>query len=310
MPSEGVQWMKFRCSQPDFYLRSIPDGVIFGVDRRRLEERSGVLQNMFSCCDLPAAVNMEECQQQSMDIDERADILSILLHLLHMPLQIHDSGFAPSSPDSYTSFTDLPAVDSNAAIPLPVLPGLLKLVDKYELIPEVVNVMQSHLAAYVSTFPMKVYCYALQQGWKALAGEASAYLLHPPMYTYDEEDIQEMPSAVAYHRLVILQEYRRTRLVGILRSEAVFPHGYGECPSLMHTRNTTTAWENRKAELVNKINAGTDVAGEMRDILDEVKTCSICSAACQAAVEMLNYKCRRLARRVDALPSLRSLPMI
>jgi hypothetical protein len=154
--------------------------------------------------------------------------------------------------------------------------------------------------ANASTNPLLVYAYATAHNLPKIAAEASAHLLHPPLSSYTKEDIQIIPTVTAYHELLRLHEYRKYKLRDILLNEDIFPHGYGTCPA--HKQWATQLWEQKRVYLATQIEAATDIAGEMHDLADQLSSCPLCHKALTAAVDMLKYKCRRVARTVDYVP--------
>lgn len=208
---------------------------------------------MFACCDTGSAVGTAagrpDSDKQVLHLAETSSTLSMLLRLVN------------AAPEPFERVHRVPAntcyiqpTFPDAAIPFPLVPALIALAERYALRPPVLHSLHSHLAAYVSMYPLRVYGYATQLGLDELAGEASMYLLHPPLSTYTAQDISVIPTAEAYHRLVLLHNHRTTRLRVLLMEEAIFPHGYGECAK--HHRNTAALWEETKEELADRILAG------------------------------------------------------
>ncbi|KAF9229556.1 hypothetical protein BS17DRAFT_689447 [Gyrodon lividus] len=170
-------------------------------------------------------------------------------------------------------------------IPYPLLPDMLRLVDKYDLSAPLRRSLHSHLFANACISPLKVYTFATANCLDDIAAEASAYLLHPPLSTYSKDQIATIPSVTAYHALVRLHGYRVDKLKGILLSEDIFPFGYGACST--HQKDTTRTWNERRIFLATQIEAATDLAAEMRVLLQQLESCKICHRACTAAIEML-----------------------
>ncbi|KDQ54744.1 hypothetical protein JAAARDRAFT_37846 [Jaapia argillacea MUCL 33604] len=287
-------WHRFECEEPDFHVRSVDDDVVFGVQRARLEEGSDVFRDMFSVCEKGGVG--DPTQGGVLDLLEPAEVLSILLTLLHFPPKPY---IPDPSADVYS--TKIVCIPAEKAIPLPLLPRLFTLADKYTLSESLVESLRTHLAAHASTFPLQVYGHSVALGLDALAESTSIYLLHPPLTTYTTEEISVIPTAVAYHKLVLLHFHRVMRLRETLLGEQIFPHGYGKCAS--HESRTEGLWDSQKKLLVDKIEAGTDVAAEMGAIMSSLPDCKTCQKACTAALEMLAYKCRKVIKRIDQLPS-------
>ncbi|KXN83569.1 hypothetical protein AN958_01134 [Leucoagaricus sp. SymC.cos] len=162
-----MTWTSFTCDEPDFAVRSIPDGVVFRVRRSALEN-SEVFRDMFICCEPGTDPLLDE----ALDLHETAQVLSALLHLLHYPPEppiptgpaICVSDNAPTSNTNFNRECLLPRIplyDSRTVIPLPVLqPILFDLVDKYGLSVNIFQVLCSHLLAHAPSHPLRVYGFA------------------------------------------------------------------------------------------------------------------------------------------------------
>lgn len=284
--------------QPDFRVKSIPDQVEFVVQRCALEN-SEVFRDMFALCDRKRSTD-DDGDKSCVELDEPAEILRTLLKLLsHPPAPPLLSPLAYEFGSLHESWIRLPfsqRYDHDSVIPLPVLPGMIRLADKYCLSEPLVRSLRTHLLANAFLHPLKVYGFATAHGFDDIAVEASAYLLHPPLASYSRKDISVIPTVAAYHDLVQLHANRVNSLRTILLSEDVFPFGYGACDA--HRDETVRAWNERRAHLAPKIEAASDLASEMKVLLDQFSSCRTCSKACIAATEMLAYKCRRVARTI------------
>ncbi|THH02503.1 hypothetical protein EW026_g381 [Hermanssonia centrifuga] len=151
-------------------------------------------------------------------------------------------------------------------------------------------------------YPLRVYGYASELGLDKVAAKASTHLLHPPLTSYSTEEMKAIPTAEAYHKLALLHEFRTRKIRETLMNEEVFPHGYGECSR--HAQRTKDLWKTRKHVVYNQIQAATDAAAEMVSLGEQpVADCQSCSKAWNAAVAMLSYKCARIPRRIDKLPT-------
>ncbi|KIK71302.1 hypothetical protein GYMLUDRAFT_149640 [Collybiopsis luxurians FD-317 M1] len=277
--------MSFRCENPDFHVRSIPDNETFAVCRQALCT-SEVFRDMFACC----GDNYEE----TLDLHESTESLVALLNLLHHPLQ-------PPTQFKRDDFHFIPKVrnDPKTVIPLPLLPTLFELADKYALPSDrVVDVLAAHLLAHAPDAPLTVYTFAVSHGLRSVVSQASQYL--QPMANYSLSEVRIIP-VEDYHRVIQLQDLRIKTMRNYLLSEDIFPHGYGSCPS--HSRETEQLWHSKRMSLAAKVETLTDVAGEMEIVAyqEPVQSCAICRKACVAAVEMLRYKCRKIPRTVDKL---------
>ncbi|KAJ3966766.1 hypothetical protein EV361DRAFT_973458 [Lentinula raphanica] len=275
--------MLFQCSNPDFHVRSVQNNEIFAVRRQALST-SKVFRDMFTCCGE---------SEQTLDLHESADNLSALLNLLHRPPP-------PPTQIKRDEYHLIPKVwnDPKTVIPLPLLPRLFTLADKYALPESVVGVLGKHLLAHAPEEPLMVYILALSQDLHHVASQTSQYL--QPMANYDLDEVKAIP-VEAYHRVVQLQDTRVKAMRKYLLSEDIFPHGYGSCAT--HSRETTHLWNSKRMSLAVKVETLTDVAGEMEIAAyqEPIQSCAVCRKACVAAVEMLRYKCRKIPKTVDKL---------
>lgn len=196
---------------------------------------------MFQCCDAGYVLGEVDDARGVLDLHEPAPLLALLLRLLHAP---------PAPPPADLDDVHVPA----GAIPFPLLPALLALADKYALARTLRDACVAHLGAHASSHPLRVYGMAVDLGEPALAARASAFLLHPPLGTYTAAEIRAIPTAEAYHRLVLLHAHRITRVREILDGEQIFPQRYGECT--WHTQRTKALWQARKKVVMNKVEAG------------------------------------------------------
>ena len=259
-----MTWTICHCEDPDFWVRSIRDDIQFGVERASLE-RSEVFRiffsftlrlqligydvgDMFSCCE------KNDSTEESLDLDESADTLDVLLRLLHKPPPPPPRRPSKKEKDMLTAQIRVREYEPNSVIPLPMLPMLFQLADKYILGESVVSSLHAHLLANASVYPLRVYGFAVEQGLDSIANAASKYLLHPPLWTYTAEDVRVVPCVEAYHRLVGLHAFRIKRLREILLAEDIFPHGYGTCSS--HEQKTVSIWERARESLAWKVEAG------------------------------------------------------
>jgi len=297
-----------RHEEPDLIIRSIPDNASFQVKRTCLA-RSQVFQDMFACCE-PEQRCEDGCSaddSQVLDTPESASTLRLLIDLLQSPPQAVAPAAKPKALHLSSLLERQPAdadVTKNQKeekiIPLPLLPRLLALADKYMLSPEIAEALHTHMLAQAPANPLRVYGLASLLELPHIACAASKYLLGPPLDTYSAEQIREnIPDVEAYHLLVRLQALRGRRLKEVLAGEVLFPHGYGRCDA--HDQSAVLCWEKRKQRVGWKIHAGTDVAYEMREVLLSFEGCVTCSKAGQAALDMLQYKCNKCPKRIDQL---------
>ncbi|CAL1696460.1 unnamed protein product [Somion occarium] len=291
------QWSTFQCDEPDFVVRSIPDGDCFKVQRQCLEQGSSVFGDMFSCCESGYVFDSLDEDTHTLDLMESSTNLNLLFRFLHNPPVPYEEEKAEKSP---IKSSRIHLMFPQSAIPFPLIPSLLKLADKYALSPELTECLYSHLASYASVFPLRVYGYAVELGLDSIAAKTSMYLLDPPLSSYSVEDLKAIPTAEAYHKLVLLHDFRIKRLREILRGESIFPHGYGECSR--HAQKTVFIWERRKEDILHLIEAATDVAAEMAQVKETFVQCETCTRACTAALSMLEYKCAKVPKRNDRIP--------
>ncbi|OBZ79789.1 hypothetical protein A0H81_00528 [Grifola frondosa] len=282
----------------DFIIRSI-DGTQFRVRRDCLEAGSQVFRDMFACCE-PDFVTDMYGDDQALDLTEPSVLLDLLFRFLHSPPESYVADETDEEDaDSVASFTRIRVVFPGSAIPLPVLSVLITLADKYALSQPLLQCLYSHLAAHASTSPLRVYGYAIGLGLDSIAAKASMYLLHPPLSEYSPEEVKVIPTADAYHRLLLLHDHRIKALREVLIGESIFPHGYGQC--VKHSQTTTALWEQRKRVVAQQLQAATDAAAEMAEVQTKLDACQTCSKACTAALSMLDYKCGKVLKRVDQL---------
>lgn len=284
--------MPFHCENPDFLVHSVPDDNTFPVNRNAME-RSEIFRDMFALC-APCS-DASPGAEENLDLHEKAGILEVLLQLLHNP---PPPPVAISFDEKFT--TRLPKVrfESHTVIPLPLLSTMFELADKYVIDSPLVESLKVHLEAHAPAHPLQVYSFATLHDMDRIASEASQYVM--PMASYRLDEVKVIPSVQAYHKIVRLQDFRVRALRELLLAEEIFPHGYGECTS--HRDKTVASWDRQRKALAGRIETGTDVAGEMDALRDGLRDCETCYKACTAAVEMLAYKCRKVARRLHQLP--------
>lgn len=214
---------------------------------------------MFATCDA--------AQEQELVLPEPAQTLAALLRLLHEPLA--------------------PTPDATHAVPLPLLPALFTLADKYALAGTLAGALTAHLAAHASTLPIRVYALALRLGLTRVASDASAHTLRTPLHEIEPAEAALLPSAAALHALVVLHAHRVTHLRELVLAEELFPRDYQICT--VHGAAARDLWT-RKAHFVwGLMQPGTDVADEMGSVLgaEPVRSCDACRMGCVRAIEML-----------------------
>ncbi|KAJ7666451.1 hypothetical protein B0H17DRAFT_265333 [Mycena rosella] len=186
--------------------------------------------------------------------------------------------------------------------PPPCSPAALCLADKYALDAAVLESLAAHLLAHAPQDALTVYGMSLALGdMPYVVSESSQYLL--PLAWYSENEVKGIPTVADYHNVHRLQTFRVKALQDILlhSDSELFPHGYGMCAK--HSKSAESVWDRTRLILARKIETNTDVAGEMEILVYIFQSCSTCCKAFTAAVQMLAYKCRRVPRRLDQLPS-------
>ncbi|KAG6837029.1 hypothetical protein H0H93_015892 [Arthromyces matolae] len=215
-------WMTFQCDKPDFVVRSIPDDISFKVNRALMSSNSDVFRDMFSFGDNATATNQPE---ESVDILETSTTLIALLRLVHSPpappVLLRDK----DSTEHKLLNHKLPKkfYEPSTVIPLPLLTSLLyPLVDKYAISDSVSATLDEHLRANAPAFPLPVYGFATAIRLDSVASEASQFLM--PLASYTEDEVAVIPTVLAYHKLVRLQDLRIKALRELLIKEDIFPH--------------------------------------------------------------------------------------
>jgi hypothetical protein len=207
---------------------------------------------MFECCDSGFAMSMADDTDHVLDLDEPAEVLNILLSLLHTPpLPPPPQGKHKAYMENHSTTVQ----GSNySVIPFPLLPRMLQLADKYALSESLRQSLLAHMSSHVSVYPLEVYAFAMGRCLQSLAVDASKYLLHPRLSAYSPKDIEIIPSPEAWQKLVLLHDIRIRGLREILQGEEIFPHGYGTCSS--HKDKAIFLWQQRKIDIILKIDAG------------------------------------------------------
>lgn len=209
-----------------------------------------LIGDMFHCCDSGYAMSIADDTDQVLDLDESAEVLNMLLSLLHTP-----PGLPERKPNAENhSKTASIAYELGSVVPLPLLPRMLHLADKYALSETLQRSLLAHMSAHASTYPLQIYAFAMGCDLQSLAIDASKHLLHPRLSAYSPKDIKIIPSAEAWQKLVLLHDVRIRGLREILLGEEIFPHGYGTCSS--HKAKTISLWNQRKMDIILKVDAG------------------------------------------------------
>lgn len=179
---------------------------------------------MFACCD-----SSNQKEDDMLNLTEPANVLDGLLRLLHDPPPLPEMSGAclddDSEDESHSSeIYMLPEhFNPSTVIPLPLLPLLYTLVDKYALSKTIEHSLDIHLLLHATTEPLRTYALAMDLRKTGIASTVSEHVL--PMASYSREDIRIIPTVVAYHNLILLQDARVKALRTILLKEELFPHG-------------------------------------------------------------------------------------
>ncbi|KAG9051583.1 hypothetical protein FS837_004093 [Tulasnella sp. UAMH 9824] len=313
----------FHCPNPDFTIRTLPDGTTYRVNKSKMEAGSSVFQDMFSTCDdvPPASENSSgaglDSKSPSMEIHEGTEIFGLFLGLLHSdPIELSkkteankSQGGAAQSDDWDTTTQGTVDVEEAAThtlpslIPLPILRPLLDLADKYDISPSYLAVLHDHLQRNAPESPLEVYSLATQLELPSIASAASAFLLSRPMATYTTEEVERyFPTIRSYHLLVRLQAYRKMKLRDVLSKESLFPHGYGKCPK--HGDEASKLWQKHRDDVCGQITPSLDVVGEMAELLKAptFHKCDTCNKGLSAAIDMLQYKVNKVPWSLERVP--------
>lgn len=195
-------------------------------------------EDMFALCEPPT-----DNTEPTMDIPESSGAVQLLLDLLHSP------------PKPVVSSNVPPAEDDRQIIPIPIIPQMLTLVDKYLLSADIGEAIHSHILAQAPRHPLRAYGLLTLLEMPSMASKASAFLMKTPLDAYSVEEIQEnIPDLRAYHKVVQLQALRTRRLKEVLSDEPLFPHGYGRCDA--HEQKAVLAWEQRKQRIAWRLHVG------------------------------------------------------
>ncbi|KAH7104187.1 hypothetical protein BKA62DRAFT_497477 [Auriculariales sp. MPI-PUGE-AT-0066] len=213
------------------------------------------------------------CDESDVElvIPEPSQVLSVLLRLLHEPLARQPA-------------------QTGGAIPLPLLPALFRLVDKYALKAELADTLATHLAAHAPVQPLSVYSLATQLELEKVASDATAHLLKKPLHKYTSDEVALIPSVKAYHALVALHAHRVEKLKELVLAEELFPKDYGLCGT--HGDATRDVWARKANYVWGQIEPGTDVAEEMSPVLtaDVIRDCKLCHMGCIRSIEMIRVR--------------------
>ncbi|KAG9014898.1 hypothetical protein FRB94_009056 [Tulasnella sp. JGI-2019a] len=328
----------FTCDQPDFVIRTVPDGTVFRVNKAKLAAGSVVFRDMFAICDdtdpnlelKPNASNVTEhagsmmasISQGEMEVPERPEIFGLFLALIHgptslleeigypdsdeeeSPLEPSTIAVPPPSPKHAVTTTNKESLHLPELIPYPLLSPLCDLLDKYDVTRSYVTTIVDHLKRNAPQHPLQIYSLSHQLTFTNLlpvASYASQFLLSPPLETYTLDEIdQNFPSLRAYHRLTLLHAHRKEKLREILITEQIFPHDYGLCPK--HNEGARAIWAAHKTSIEARVTAGIDLPAEMAIVKGSYTGCPTCELACERALAMIQYKVNKIAYTFDRVP--------
>ncbi|EUC61747.1 BTB domain protein [Rhizoctonia solani AG-3 Rhs1AP] len=240
--------------------------------------------------------SVSENQLPTVEVDERYEILVLLVNQLENPPQLPPATTASTVPSS----GDPPG----SILPWPLVSTLLDTADKYDFTNDILTLLHAHLQSHASSHPLSVYALASRLGLTSIASYASSFLLHPPMHQYSVSDIKILPSATSYHLLLILQTHRLESLKQTLENELLFPHDYGAC-SKHGTASAKSVWEARKGVVLNHVDASSSIADMMAydgETKQQLKNCAECCLGWERAVEMMRYKAGKVIREIGQLP--------
>ncbi|EJU00987.1 hypothetical protein DACRYDRAFT_116836 [Dacryopinax primogenitus] len=263
----------YSCPDADLTIRSSLDGSTFPARSKSLISASAVFDDMFTIC--------TPSDNPTIDVLEASDALLQLLQFIHYP------------PNPYSA--------EDSPLSIETISSLLTMADKYQFKSHFLDTIHTHLSAHIPWFPMQVYALATRWNIPDMADQATAYLHHPPLSKWPESIIKSLPSAQAYHEVLRLQAHRTEKFREILLTEDIFPHGYGNC--ILHGPATTKLWERARRTVATRLDAGSDVGEEMQQcLLTSVAQCNVCGMALNRAVDMLKYKCARVAKVASRVP--------
>ncbi|CEL51706.1 hypothetical protein RSOLAG1IB_00241 [Rhizoctonia solani AG-1 IB] len=270
---------------------------------KRLARGSHVFRSMLELGS-PALLNetssTSENELHVVEIDERYEILALIVNLLETPPQLPPATTANHTPSSAVPSSNDPP---GSILPWPLVTTLLDTADKYDFSDDILAVLHSHLRSHAPSHPLPVYALASRLGLHLIASHASSFLLHPPMNQYSITEIKLLPSATSYHLLLILQTHRLECLKEILGNEILFPHDYGAC-SKHGTASAKLVWEARKATVLSHVDASSSIADMMNydeETKQQLKSCAECCLGWDRAVEMMRYKAGKVIREIGQL---------
>lgn len=290
------------CEEPDCTLMSL-EGTAFCTRKDLLTAASDTFKDMF----LASHPDSANRQEERIELLETSHVVSLLLTVVHSP----PITFPPRQRVKFEVGKPEPDVRRETADSLPP-PGLLPfenvrellhpLAQKYAFTTDLVKALKSHLALHMVRYPLDVYILAcgLMVGvdeqveeMKELASDTSQYLHSPTLSELSLSTVRKFPTAESFATLLRLQMFRLEKLKRVLRDtkNTVFPFDYNICKD--HGTMTRKLWEARKKTLEAELDAGTDLALQMGNIVSPaVRHCDRCSHGVTAAVEMIRVRSR------------------
>ncbi|CAE6413810.1 unnamed protein product [Rhizoctonia solani] len=286
----------------DILVRSTrsPAREVIPAHSERLAKGSHVFQSMLELGSITPN-DTSESQLPIVEVDERYEILVLLVNLLESPPQLPPATVTSCVPSSSVPSKDDPP---GTVLPWPLVTTLLDTADKYDFTDNILALLHAHLQSHASSQPLPVYALASRLGLSSIASHASSFLLHPPMHQYSVSEIKLLPSAISYHLLLILQTRRLENLKQTLENEMLFPHDYGAC-SKHGTGPAKSVWEARKEVVLSHVNASSSIADMMAydgETKQQLKDCAECCLGWERAVEMIRYKAGKVVREIGQLP--------
>ncbi|CAE6489584.1 unnamed protein product [Rhizoctonia solani] len=268
-----------------------------------LARGSHVFQSMLELGSLAPLNNTDSASENQLpiiEIDERYEILALLVNLLETPPLL-----PPATAVSYTPSSAIPSSNDppGSVLPWPLVTTLLDAADKYDFADDILAVLHAHLRSHASSHPLPVYALASRLGLDLIASHTSSFLLHPPMHQHSIAEIKLLPLATSYHLLLILQTRRLESLKELLENELIFPHDYGAC-SKHGTASAKSVWEARKTMVLSHVDASSSIADMMNydeETKQQLKSCAECCLGWDRAVEMMRYKAGKVVREINQL---------
>jgi hypothetical protein len=287
------------CEDANYTLISL-EGTLFHTRTDLLATASGTFKDTFA-----ASGNASRQEENSLELLETSHTISLLLTVVHSPPVTFPPRervkFEVGKPDLDVRREVAESPNPQGLLPFENVRELLHpLSEKYAFTDELVRALKSHLALHAVRYPLDVYTLACAlavgsdeqaEEMKQLASDASQYLHSPTLSSRPLSVVRRFPTAESFATLLRLQMFRIERLQQVLRNTGtvVFPYDYGMCKD--HGSMTRKTWEAKKQALETELDAGTDIASQMRDtVLHTVRHCDKCAHGVTAAVDMIQVR--------------------